>query len=144
MKLTAKQILIIIAIVVVILITVGVWFYLKGKKTVTIQKPPLDDPNADQGTGNNPNAVSNGQITAIASALFEDMKGFNWSGHNSEPYKNLDSLSDTDFVNVYNTFNAAHQSDSKETLKQWIENEDYAFSDITKSILERMGRLNLI
>jgi len=142
MKLSPKQILIVIAIVFILLISIGVWFYLKGKKTVTIQKPPLDNP--DPNNPNNPYSVSSGEITSIVSALHEDMDGFNYYGHNSEPYEKLNSLSDTDFVNTYNTFNTMYQVASGQTLKQWIESESYAFDDVTTSILDRMGRLNLI
>lgn len=149
MKLTTKQILITIAVITVILIAVGLWFYSKGKKQTTIKEPPLDNPILNDGTNgtgviNNPNSVSSSEITAISNDLFEDMSGFNWSGHNVEPYQRLSALSDTDFVNVYNVFNNAYQSQSGATLKQWIEAESYAFNDVTDSIKERMGRLNLM
>lgn len=86
MKLSTKQILIISAIVFLILLAVGIWFYRKGKKQVTIQAPPQDNPNGGANT-NNPYAVSDGEISQIANGLFIDMDGFNYSGHNVEAYE---------------------------------------------------------
>jgi hypothetical protein len=117
MKLTTKQLLIIAGVVLVIFIVIGVWFYRKGKRKVTIQPPPLDDP----GSGTVASGVSNAEILSISGALHKDMDGFNYAGHDVEPYQRLNALSDTDFVKVYNVFNAAYQPDSGETLKQWIE-----------------------
>lgn len=141
MKLTTKQILIIAAIVLVVFVVVGIWFYRKGKRQVTIQAPPLDNP--DTGTGNNTYSVSNAEILQTVEDLYRDMNGFNWAGHDAEPYEKLQSFSDTDFVNTYNTFNSKYQQESQQTLKEWIESESYAFDDIVDSILDRMDRLNL-
>ena len=141
MKLTPKQIGIIAAIVVVIFIAIGIYFYLKGKKTTTIAPLPTDQPDPNQ--PNNANGVGAGMISQIADSLYNDMKGWNWLGHDATPYKQLDSLSDTDFVAVYNDFNTKHQSESGETLVQWINGEQYAFADVQNSIRDRFGRLNL-
>lgn len=143
MKLSTKQILIISAIVLVVFVIVGIWFYRKGTRQITIQEPPLDDPETDAGA-NNPYAVSKSEILQVVDGLYRDMQGFNWSGHDIEPFEKLQSLSDTDFVNVYNVFNSKYQQESQETLKEWIESESFAFDDIIDSILARMGRLNLI
>lgn len=143
MKLSTKQILIISAIVLTVFIVIGIWFYRRGKKQVTIQAPPQDNPNGGAPV-NNPYAVSQGEISTIANGLFIDMDGLNWSGHSVEAYEKFNSLSDTDFVKVYNAFNTVHQAESGDTLKKWIEAESYAFDDVVDSILERMGRLNLI
>lgn len=141
MKITTKQLLIIVAVVIVIFIAIGFWFYRKGRKKVTAVKPPLDNPNTG---GNNTAGVSNAEILSISDALFTDMDGYNWSGHDVMPYQRLQALSDTDFVNVYNVFNSKYQPESGETLKQWINSEMYAFDDVIESILDRMARLNLI
>ena len=123
---------------VVIIVAFSIWFYIKGKKKTTIATVPVDSPTGE----NNPNAVSTADITQLANELYNDMNGFNWSGHDVTPYQKLDSLSDTDFVNVYNTFNTLHTGEG--TLKQWMDSETYVFNDVTDSILDRMARLNLI
>lgn len=143
MKTSNKTILIVIAIVVVFIVGIAFFYYRKGKKQVTIQKPPLDNPNSDS-PENNPFAVSDAQITSIVDALHRDMDGLNWNGHDVQPYQDLNALSDSDFSRVYNVFNSKYQSDSGETLKQWIESESYVFDDVTDSIKQRMGRLNLL
>lgn len=142
MKVTPKQILVIviIAVVMITMIILGIWAYRKGKKQVTIAKLPLD--NAVTGS-NNPAGVSQAEIVAIADALYRDMDGWNLSGHKVEPYQKLNALSDTDFVNAYNTFNTLHQSEGDGTLKEWIESETFVFDDVVESIIARMGRLNL-
>lgn len=140
MKLTSKQLLYSGIALLVVLIGIGWWFYHKGKKTTTIAAIPNDTPEG----ANNSAGVSLSQISQIADALYTDMDGFNWAGHDSQPYQDFESLSDTDFVKVYNTFNTKHQSEGNGTLKKWIEDEDYAFDDVVDSILSRMGRLNLL
>jgi hypothetical protein len=140
-----KQQIIIGGIVLIVIVIVGIWFYRKGKRQVTILPPPLDNPGTGSsgGSNNNPYGVSNSTITQIADELYIDMDGFNFFGHNIAPYQNLSALSDSDFVNVYNTFNKKFQPDSGETLKKWMESESYAFDDVTDAIMQRMGRLNL-
>jgi hypothetical protein len=151
MKLTSKQILIIVAVVLVILVIVGIWFYRKGKKQTTIAPYVNDTPGATgsgstTGTGtNNPAGVSVSQISMISQALFNEMDGFNvW--RDTKPFTDLMILSDTDFVKVYNKFNTDYQAEGDGTLKQWIEDESGVgeFATIREAILQRMARLNLI
>ena len=140
-----KTYLIVAGIVLLIIIAVGIWFYRKGKKQVTILPPPLDNPNSTGDTKNNPYSVASASITELSERLYDDMKGFNvW--RDNEPYKKLIGLSDTDFVKVYNAFNTAHQSEGNGTLKGWLQDESGIgeFSTLKDEILTRMGRLNLI
>lgn len=137
-----KNIYIIIAVLVVV-VAIAIFFYRKGKKTVTIQTLPNDLPGEPSGSGSAV-GTSNNEIKLIANALYEDMSGFNYSGHDYEPYNRAIVLSDTDLVRLYNTFNTLYQTESKETLKQWILNENYYYSDVPNSLLARFAKLNLI
>lgn len=138
-KYTTKQIAVAGIILLILIIGFAYYFYSQGKKTTTIAAIPVDQP-----TGTNNSAgVSDSEISQISSDLHADMDGFNYAGHNVEPYQKLDGLSDTDFVKVYNLFNTNYQPASKETLKGWIDDEDYAFNDVVESIIARMGRLDL-
>lgn len=142
-----KMTLIYIGIALVVLIIVGVYFYRRGKKTVTIQQVPIDNPTQDNGgsTNNNPAGESQAAITELANRLYNEMNGTNF-WRDSAPYNDLLLLSDTDFVKVYNTFNTLHQAESAATLKAWLVDE-YGigeFATFKEQILTRMGRLNLI
>jgi len=144
MKVSTKQFLIIGAVILVVFIIIGIWFYRKGKKQVTIAEVPFDSP-FESSNSNNPYSVSDSELVELSDRLYREMDGFGiW--RDADPYKDLIKLSDTDFVKVYNIFNTNHQSKSGETLKKWIENE-YVIGELAsyiKSILDRMGRLNLI
>ncbi len=139
MKIQRKHIYIAIAVLVV-LVALGIYFYRQGKKTVTIQDLPEDLPG-------NPGSVNSGstndEIKIVSSGLYNDMKGFNYAGHNYEPYNKAATFSDTDLVKLYNTFNTLYQPDSGETLKQWIENENYYYADVPNMLLARFAKLNL-
>ena len=141
MKLSSKQILIVVAVVIVIFIGVAYWYYRKGKKQTTIAPIPNDSP-----TGiNNPSGVSLSSISQLADELYQEMNGVSLY-RDSQPYVKLLVLSDTDFVKVYNSFNEKYQKEGEGTLKQWIEGE-YGlgqFDTLKTSILSRVGRLNLI
>jgi hypothetical protein len=140
-KLNEKKLLIIAAIVLVLMVVIGIYFYRRGKKQVTIAPIFNDTPNPGN---NNTAGVSESEITQIAQQLFQDMDGFNILGHDIAPFQKLVSLSDTDFSKVYIAFNTMYQPQSGETLKQWIENESFAFNDVIDSIKLRFGRLNLL
>jgi hypothetical protein len=123
------------------LTALGYYFYRQGKKTVTLQALPNDLPG-------NPGSVSagasNNEIKLIAQQLYDDMDGYNFAGHNYDPYNRAITLSDTDLVKLYNTFNSLYQADSKETLKQWIESESYYSNDLPDALLARFAKLNLM
>lgn len=139
MKITKTHIWIAV-IVLIMLVGLGYFFYRKGKKTVTIQSLPNDLPGGPTG---GIAGASNNEIKLVANALYDDMKGYNYSGHNYAPYSQAIAFSDTDIVKLYNAFNTLYQTESGETLKQWIEGESYYYSDIPQSLLARFAKLNL-
>lgn len=143
MKVSTKQLLIIVAVVFVIFIAIGIWFYRKGKKTTTIAPVPNDNPNSNS-PANNPAGVSDAQIAQIRDELYNEMNGVSlW--RDTTPFINYMGLSDTDFVRVYNAFNSKYQAEGNGTLKDWIDSE-YGigeFGTVKDQILSRMGRLNL-
>jgi hypothetical protein len=132
-----------IAIIVALLIIAGIafYFYKQGKKTVTIQQLPGQLPG--DSTGTNETGASNDEIKLIVEGLYKDMKGFNWLGHNYEPYDQANELNDTDLVKLYNAFNTIYQTDSGQTLTQWISNESYFSGTSPHLLLARFAKLNL-
>ncbi len=126
---------------IVIVILVAVLFYIKGRKTVTIAKLPTDP-------GGNATAASEGEISRIATALYNDMNGFNWFfSHSTAPYSDALTLSDTDFVKLYNFFNTKYQKESGETLVGWMNAENVLPTDSIYTLMgqmnSRFGKLNL-
>lgn len=131
-----------IAIGALVLITIiAVYFYLQGKKTVSIQYTPGELPgNPGSGTGT---SASNNEIKVLAGKLYDDMNGLNLLGHNMEPYMDALILSDNDLIKLYNTFNTLYQAKTGQTLYEWIDNEKFYENDITDSLLLKMQKLNL-
>ena len=145
MKLTTKQILTIVVIVIVIIITIAIWFYYKGKHTTIIAPVPLDVPGSTD-PNNNAGGLSDNDINTLVQALYADMSGITvW--RNDAIYEQLSSLSNTDFVKVYNAFNVKYDNDNTgQTLKGWIDGE-YGigeFSTAQSNIDNRFAALNLI
>lgn len=131
--------------VLVIIVALSFYFYKKGKKTTSIQYLPGDLPYGNSGNGSNQTTgASNSEIKSIAQSMFADMDGFNIWGHDIEPYQRASTLSDTDFVKLYNTFNALYQTESGETLTQWLVNEKFYNNEVTDSLITRCAKLNLI
>lgn len=131
--------------VIVVLIVFSVYFYRKGKKQTSIQALPGDLPGSNQ-ANNNPAGISNAEILQLTTDLYNDMQGVNFWGHDNTLFQKLLTLSDTDFVKVYNTFNTSYQSTSGETLTQWIANETNVtgnFMILKEAILDRCAKLNL-
>jgi hypothetical protein len=140
-----KKYLIIAGIVLVILIIFGWYFYKKGKKTTTLSPIIPDDPNSTS-AGNNPAGLSNASLVTLAAQAYEDMKGFNGTGHNDDIYQAILELSDTDFSRFYNTWNSKYQVDTGETFIQYL-SDQYAlyfssFRTLKEAIMERAARLN--
>lgn len=85
-----------------------------------------------------------GDIRRISTALFDEMDGFNYSGHDYTPYEEWARLSDTGFVSVYNDFNGMNFNKGEGTLKDWLKNETFVFGSIVDEVIfPRMARLNL-
>lgn len=139
MKFTKTHMYIAIAVL-VLLVALGFYFYKQGTKKVTLQSLPNELP-GNPGSVNS--GASNDEIKLLAEALFNDMDGYNFTGHDYEPYNKALTLSDTDLVKLYNTFNTLHQKDSGETLTQWIINEQYNYYNIPDLVLARFAKLNL-
>ena len=117
-----------------------IFIYYKGVKSGKIGKPkfikpPKDAPGQPQGSGAN--------VRQTAIALYDDMNGYNWSGHNMTPYKNWATMNATDFVGVYNDFNNMYYEVGEGTLKEWIINEKYYDNLVDDIIIPRMGKENL-
>lgn len=88
--------------------------------------------------------VNAGDVRRISTALYDEMNGFNWGGHDYTPYNEFSRLSDMGFVAVYNDFNKQYQGLGKGTLKQWLIDEIFTVGDVVDDvILPRMAKLGL-
>jgi len=130
--------------VLIFLVVFGYIFYRKGKKTVSIQDLPQDLP-GNTGTNNNPSGASNTELKMLVDDLYKDMDGANILTRDIAAYQKLLTLSDTDTVKVYNTFNTLYQVESGETLTSWISNETgfTGFTVLRDAILSKFTKLNL-
>jgi len=104
---------------------------------------PSDDPT---GTGGSSEKV----ITGITDEIYNDISGLTLFGssRNFDAYVNLNSLSDADFVRVYNDWNNRYFSKDKETIRQAINNEirfffPFGLEGTLDSIENKFSRLNL-
>lgn len=145
----------ILGAVVVAALIVVILKKMKQPKVINLSPVPIPPPvnnagatgstGTDTGTGGvgTSPTVTGEQIRAITLALYEDMDGFNWIGHNMQPYEDLAHGSDQLNVSVYNDFNALYLNEGKGTLKKWILDEQFAQSDTTDLVLDRFSTLNL-
>ncbi len=130
-----KQIAIVIGVIIVILI---IYYYGKSSGSVGQVPLPPDDPNAPL------TEAEKQKIRSIVLALHEDMDGYNFLGHNMQPYKDWLLLSNTGFVSVYNDFNRMYFSEGEGTLREWIENEQYnQWTLIDDVVIPKMNLWNL-
>jgi hypothetical protein len=119
-------------------------FFFIGKsygKSIPPGKVPLPDDN-----GNSTGQASDSKIMRITDDLKEDI--YSWFTRDSAPYVELMGLSDTDFVRVYNDWNARYYSKDNQTLKQAIEGEflsstSFTFYNLKPQLMERFSRLGL-
>jgi len=147
MKLEKKQKKYLIYGIIVLVILLAVYF--KGRAAGLLTKPkqidiPKDIIGGESG-GNTPTGgiETGAEIRSVATALFDDMSGFNWSGHDMTPYKRLLALSNSGFVAVYNDFNTRYYGLGEGTLKEWLMNESFRDNLVTDVIIPRMQTLNL-
>lgn len=143
-----KSTLIIALVVILIVAAVAYYFYKKGASKTVIATPVKDSPNSND-PSNNPTAISETDVKDLAFSIHEDLSGLNVIGHDLTPYQRLLSLSDTDFVRVYNSYNSQYQQSDGETLCQAINNDVVniwfqAWSSLVTSMNERFSKLNLI
>ena len=128
----------------VLIIALILYIYFTGKaagkkgKAVVIDLPKDIPGDNSQGI-----TTTAGDIRRIATAMHDEMNGFNWSGHDYTPYEEYSRLSDTGFVAVYNDFNKRYFSEGNGTLKQWLIDENFYGSVVDQIIFPRMARLNL-
>jgi hypothetical protein len=122
-------------IALVVIVAIVIYYFAKGKKIHMIQPAPLP---TSGGTD-----FENEQIRATSLALHNDMDGWNAFGHNMDVYERLLVSSDNFLTQVYNDFNGLYIQEGKGTLKEWIEDEQFAQSDTTDAILLRFTNLNL-
>ncbi len=147
----------IVQIVIVLVVLSLIVYFMFLRKSKPYSAPvPKDDPT---GTGSHNN---DNEIKRIASALHKEIVGVNIWTRKLKPYQDFANLSDTDFVKVYNEYNALYQNEDNETLYEAIDNEMTAWGGIidgieiweqsepsqvralvNSSILPRMERLNL-
>ena len=135
---------IIIGVVVLLfLVGLGYYFYRQGKKKVTNQYLPDELPGDT--SGQTQTGASNDEIKSISTDLYNDMKGWNALGHKDAPYKRAVLLNDRDIVKLYNAFNALYQSDSGQTLTQWLQSEYFSSDESYGPLLkDRLKKLNCL
>lgn len=142
MKTSLKTTVITISIIVVILIALIITLYFVGRKQ--------GKKSATEGTkGKLPNEtdwgqtlteVENQDIKRITKALYEDMKGWNITGHDKTIYEEYLTVDDRTFVGVANYFADQYG----ESLASWINDEAFTFHNVTDSILSRLASYGIM
>jgi hypothetical protein len=84
---------------------------------------------------------------SVAKALYDDLHGAAWTGHEAAPYARAKVLSDKVFVAMYNIFNKKYGKG--ETLKDWIDKDLFiaigsnSAGVQAQAVLDRIAALNL-
>ncbi|MBS1645701.1 MAG: hypothetical protein JST67_00025 [Bacteroidetes bacterium] len=142
-----KTTLIISVVVILLLISISWYFYYKGSKK-TVIAPLVQDNPSSQSSQNNPAGISDTDVKQISSDIENEIHGYHVLGHDPTPYQRLLSLSDTDFVRVYNQWNTDYQQSEGQTLAKMVAGEwvlyDPAWDALQTSMNERFSKLNLI
>lgn len=133
----------------ILIVITAIYFYLMGKKknSTTVQQfDPNDLPYNDPSNSTNTGGVSNNEIKTIAVGLHDEMDGFNLLGHDMEYYDRALLLGNNDLIKLYNTFNALYQSDSGQTLTQWLDGEMFSsnFENSALVLKQRLKTLNML
>lgn len=149
------------ALMIAILVIIAVvYFYTKARKRVKYLNKPVPVDFILYDANGQPTTVSLTQeqvdeVKFIAAGLYIDMDGVSnlLTGRDAVPYERLASASDTIFVAVYNYFNTMVADEGEGTLRTWIEDENYSWTDnawnqdtytlVENTILPRMERLQL-
>jgi hypothetical protein len=147
--------------IVVGLSLLGWYFYEQGKKTTTIATLPYDATAASiaaAGTSTDSSGVTSSNssntpsdptaLSSLATQMYDDMHGISWfTDHNEDLYNQALAYSDTDFVALYNTYNAKYQVSDGRTLTAMITScwsiVDTPWATTKAAMLERLGLLNL-
>jgi len=107
------------AVVVVIMYFVYKW----GSKSGAINQsaPVIDNPNnpVDNTTPVTPQA----EIDQLATSVYNDFGVYDALGHDMDLWTRVIALSDTDFVNLNNTFNQKYQTSSGKSFAKWIDSQ---------------------
>lgn len=151
-KISVKTKLWIIGITLLLLLVFGIIIYRSGRKkgSINLSSPVIDNPNNPG--GNTTPVTATADIMALTDLVHRDMEGVNLE-HDTDLWSNrVLTLSDTDFVRLYNEFNSKYQKDSGETFTQWIAGETAYYvpllgtqwGTIKDSLLTRLSKLNLI
>lgn len=149
-NLTNKQKLIIAGVVLFIILIIGIVIYRAGKKkgSINLSNPIIDAPNSSNTQGQQ---LSLTQIKELATQTKNDMSGGNLT-HDAVIWGNVLALSDTDFVRLYNEFNAEFQKDSGQTFAGWVTAESSnswipfsgSWTQTQKVLQQRFSKLNLV
>jgi hypothetical protein len=124
----------------------GLWYW--GKSEGTIKPVPLPSDPGQPGAGQL-TPEQGAQVRAMSISLHDDMEGANIISRNIQLYKDYANYSDTLFTAVYNDFNTLYFKDNKETLTEWVKNENFWGTDfiegstIKEQLLNRFSKLNL-
>lgn len=129
-----------IVVILIFLVLFGWYFYRQGKKTTSIQMLPNDLAGTPSGTGQI--GASNDEIKTTATAIYNDIDGFNLTGHDNEPYERSVLYSNTDVVKLYNAFNTMYQNELKETLTQALIGEKFWENKTPDTLILRLQKLN--
>lgn len=125
-------------IVILVLVLFGWYFYKQGKKKNSIQYAPNDLPGDTGAKG----TASNSEIKDVAIGIYNDIDGFNLTGHNNIPYDRAILFSDTDVVKLYNAFNTMYQNELGETLTQALIGEKFWENKAPDTLILRLQKLN--
>lgn len=131
-----------IAFIVLIL----VFFFIGKAYGKSLPPKPVTLPPDGSGSGQGGAQLSEGAVQKLTDDLYEDI--YSWGTRNSEPYIALLALSNTDFVRVYNDWNARYYFKDKETLKQAIGGEvfsitSFTFVNLKDNLMQRFQTLGL-
>lgn len=144
-----KELLYIAGAVLLLLLIIGFVIYRSGKKSGKAEGViNLSNPVSDNTSSNAP-AASTSEISQLAQAVYADMSGVNFLGHDIDLWGRVLALSDQDFTRLYNEFNLRFQKSTGESMTKWVENE-YAYDPYTpwnavrKTVLAKMAKLKFV
>lgn len=136
--------LVVLGLVLIGIAGVGYYFYKKGKQEPTIGDVPEDT----GGSGTTSSGMTDDALQRLAGDIRRDCIGINvFANHDTDLYEVALSLSNRDFVRLYNMFNLMYQSQYEETMRQVIESQwamPYSpFESLKESMSMRFDSLNL-
>jgi hypothetical protein len=122
--------------------TTGLYFWGKSKGSVSNVPLPSDQPNSlltpDQGRA----------VRDMSMKLHNDM--VRWIGRDLQIYQNYVIWGNDLFTAVYNDFNSLFYADSKKTLAQWIDGQNFFITDplagdtVKQQLMDKFAANNLL